>query len=147
MTLTDKILSLPTTNAGDSVPLNLVVEAVKDAVVVELDPKYHPHDPEDATEALVWAALDTAWNILGEAAVKSILLQIREQSAELGFEMPPDDEIFRLASEDGDPDAPTCYRDLIPESVVAANLIGRAFQILVDLAGNGAAEGFGNDGA
>lgn len=70
------------------------------------------HDNE--LERLAYAAIDTAWNLLNEYAVRVTLQEIREEAERVGADFPSDTGLFREARESGDPDAPTSYRDLYP---------------------------------
>lgn len=66
-------------------------------------------------ERLAYSALDTAWNLLNEYAVRVTLQELREESVKAGVtDFPSDAKLFADAIESGDPDAPTSYRDLYP---------------------------------
>lgn len=106
-----------------------------DTVEVKLDPELHKRTPETVIEGIAWPVLDTAFNLLRDAAVKVVLQELRTSAAEQGAPFPAtDEELFKLARESGDPDAPTSYRDLAPESMLAAEGLHAVFLELIDTA-------------
>lgn len=132
MSLTDRIKQLPTTNAGVNIHLAQALEVVANAVPVEVDTERHTREPQDEGERISWAALDTTWNILREYAVRSVLQDIRDQAAEQGIELPTDEQLFEEGRKSGNPDAPTSYLDLAPNTRAAAEHLATAFGLLFD---------------
>lgn len=66
-------------------------------------------------ERLAYSALDTAWNLLNEYAVRVTLQELREEAVKVGVtDFPSDEKLFEDAIASGDPDAPKSYRDLYP---------------------------------
>jgi len=83
-------------------------------VHVGVDPSRHNEEPESEVQRLTWAALDTAWNLLRETAVRLALLELREQLTAQGFtDMPTDEDLFEQAREEGE--GATSYLDLAPD--------------------------------
>lgn len=111
MSLADRINALPTTNAGENLRKAQVLDLAKHAVEVKSDA---PDAHDNELERLAYAAIDTAWNLLNEYAVRVTLQEIREEAERVGADFPSDTGLFREARESGDPDAPTSYRDLYP---------------------------------
>lgn len=99
--------------------------------------------PPTATEALIWPYLDTAYNLLREAAVRLVLHEIRQQAAEQGQTVEPDEELFRQARESGVEGAPTSYMDLAPDGELPAMSFHGVFGLLVDMAAADAEQGLG----
>jgi hypothetical protein len=117
-------------------------------VAVEFDQSMHPDtdfDSLDAQSKIAFAALDTAYKLLRESAVRVTLQAVREAAAEQGQTLEADEELFRQATESGDPDAPTGYADLAPDVPLAALGLHGAFGLLVDAATAEAAEAFGTE--
>jgi hypothetical protein len=114
-------------------------------VEVKLDPSLRAAqaDPAPKTEraALAWPFLDTAYNLLREAAVRLALHEVRKQAAEQGFAMPGDEELFAQAKESGELFAPTSYMDLAPDDEMAALSFHGVFSILADKAMEDAVNG------
>ena len=116
-----------------------------------IDPVLHDgREPESEVERVIWETLDTAWNVLRESAVRVTLLEIRAQLKEQGFEdMPSDEEMFELARQSGDPEAPTSYLDLAPRRgegpavEMAGQSLFTTFQLLADQAMLDASEALG----
>lgn len=101
-------------------------------IEVKLDPSIHLRSPEGEFEEVSWAALDTAWNLLRETAVKLTLISLREQAAEQGVPFPAtDEELFREAKEAEGDDAPDGYRDLAPDNELAAAGLHAVLQVLL----------------
>lgn len=115
-------------------------------ITVAIDPELHADQPENEAERIVWEALDTAWNLLRETAVRVTILELREQLAEAGFtNMRSDEELFAEATQPGaDPDMAKSYLDLAPDSKLAAVGLSGVFEILVDQARIEASEGMGD---
>lgn len=122
---------------------------MSDTFKVEFDQSLHPSvKPGDLDEPslLAFAALDTAYNLLRDYAVRVTLATIRIEAAEQGQTLPSDEEMFRLAKESGVEGAPTSYRDLAPLVSQAAMALHEAFEYLVVTATEEAVEGmFGGD--
>lgn len=117
-------------------------------VTVEFDPAMHPNtdfDSLDEPSKLAFAVLDTSYKLLREYSVRVTLASIREQAAEQGQTLEPDEELFRQAKEGGDPEAPTSHMDLAPNVDLAALRLHGAFTLLVDTATADAVEAFGLD--
>lgn len=114
-------------------------------VEVKIDETVHERAPRDETEALIWATLDTAYNLLRETAVRLTLIEIREQGAEQGVAVESDEELFRECRESGDPEAPTSYMDLAPDNELAARGLYAAFGLLVDQAYEDARQGLNGE--
>lgn len=116
-----------------------------------IDPELHDgREPESEVQRITWETLDTVWKVLREGAVRVTLAEIRAQLKEQGApDLPSDEEMFRLAAESGDPDAPTSYLDLAPRrgdgpavELAGHSLLG-VLQLLTDQAMADASEGFG----
>ena len=100
-------------------------------IEVKVDEKLHSRNPEPGTEEISWSALDTAWNLLRETAVRLVLHDLRTQATEQGLDFPAtDEELFQAARDSGDPDAPTSYLDLAPDTEIAAMGLHSALQVL-----------------
>lgn len=100
-------------------------------IAVQVDPSLHGRAPEPGVEAISWAALDTAWNLLRESAVRVTLQSLRNQAAEQGVPFPATDEaLFQEARDSGDPDAPRNHLDLGPDSREAAAGLEAVFREL-----------------
>lgn len=83
-------------------------------ITVAIDPSMHDRPPESQAQSITWETLDTAWNLLREAATRLALLELREQLTAQGFtDMPTDEELFELAREEGE--GATSYLDLAPQ--------------------------------
>jgi hypothetical protein len=142
--LSDKINALPAVLAADgfSVSREAVLDLVKDAFLVEVDPEAHAREPRNAEERFVWATLDTAFRVLGVGAVRSVMRGLAEQAAAQNVPWESDEEIFRLAGESGDPDAATSYAGLIPNDAQAKILAARSFYRLLEVTNDIAVETF-----
>lgn len=114
-------------------------------VKVEFDPSLHPSvnfDELDAESKIAFAALDTAYNLLRESAVRVVLMSIRTEAAKQGTPITvTDEELFKLAEESGVEGVPTSYRDLAPNVELAALSLHSAFELLVEAAAVEAEEG------
>lgn len=120
-------------------------EARAGHVEVKLDPSLRAakEDPAPQTddEKSAWPLLDTAYNMIREAAVRVTLNEIRRQSVEQGVDVGTDEELFRQAAASGIPGAPTSYADLAPDHINAATLFYECFTTLFDKAMNDAVSG------
>ena len=111
-------------------------------IEVKVDLENHNRAPAPGMEELTWKYLDTAWNLLRDAAVELTLQSMREQAAEQGIDFPStDEELFQRAKDSGDPGAPTSYRQLAPSSEIAAQGLHAILQVLVNQSGQDAQEG------
>lgn len=107
-------------------------------------------EPGSEIQRLQWEALDTAWDLLRETAVKVVLIALREQAAEQGATLRTDEEMFaeaRAMVERGE-QAATSYLELAPQAGdpnPLVNLAGQGldgvFHMLVDAAAQMAQEG------
>ncbi len=111
-------------------------------VKVEIDEARHKTQPQDEVERIVWAYIDTAYNLMRVAAVRANLTELRIRLAEQGLTVPSDEEMFADLKASGDPEAPTTYLDLGPSRRDAALLLATAFEILADTAFEEMGEGF-----
>lgn len=90
-------------------------------VPVEIDPSLHDSPPNTPADYLLRAYLDTAYNLVREAAVRMTILSLREA----GFPMPEtDEELFVL------PGGPSCYTDLAPLGGTSSSALYLSFEIL-----------------
>lgn len=120
---------------------------MSEARTVEI--KLHPElrsaleDPAPKTEEdrEVWPLLDTAYQLIREAAVRAVFVEIRRQAKEQGVEIGDDEELFRQARESGVEGAPTTYMDLAPDHPMIARTFHSAFAALYNLAMQDAATG------
>lgn len=124
-----------------TVPLDEVLALTDRAVLVEVDPALHPEAPATDIQRLNWEALDTAWKLLREYAVRITLAEVRAQARAQGIDFPEDEELFRLNAESGDVFAATEYLDLAPASPQAAQFLAQAFNELQNIAFQEASEG------
>lgn len=122
---------------------------VKQTVTVEFDPELHTKvkfEDLDEPTRIAFAAMDTAYNVLRDAAVRVTLASLRTAQQEAGEDFPLDEELFQQAKESGIEGAPTSYRDLAPQSLEAAMNLDAAFSVLVEMATSDAVAGlFGLD--
>lgn len=115
-------------------------------IPVEFDESMHPTislDGLDEQTKLSFAALDTAYKLLREYAVRVTLVSVRETLGEAGVTVPSDDELFRQSRESGVEGAPASYMDLAPDLRGAALALHDAFTLLVDASIEEAAEALG----
>lgn len=100
----------------------------KNVVTVEINPEMHPgQEPEDAEQALAWAALDTIWGIMSEYAARTVLASIRTQVKEQGGDFPDDAEILEILKSEGFEK----FADLAMGDHLAAGLLQGAFDHIV----------------
>lgn len=111
-------------------------------VDIKIDPALHPADekPDGPGDEMVWAYLDTAYNLLREASVRSTIQAAREAAEGFGItDFPTDEELF------ADPDliveGVRGYLDLAPDHPVAASGLLGAFSALEKLAADTALRG------
>lgn len=97
----------------------------KHTVTVEVDLPIHKRPPQDGYEKIAWAALDTAWNLLREYAVRAVLAEMRELAEEDGIPFPSDEEL--LSREGG----PRTYLDMAVNPEDAGQALDAAFRILI----------------
>ena len=122
-------------------PLDEVLKLTDRAVLVEVDPALHPEAPATDIERLNWEALDTAWKLLRDFAVRITLAEVRAQARAQGIDFPEDEELFRLNVESGDVFAAAEYLDLAPASPEAARFLAQSFGLLQNTAFEEASEG------
>lgn len=99
-----------------------------------IDPSMHSRTPENRTEEIVWAHLDTAYNLIREGAVRLLLEDMRSSAVEVGIPFPEtDEELFKqmgeTAAELGEK-GPENHLDLAPHSdafAAALDLMFRTF--------------------
>lgn len=124
----------PMTNA----PLPRLVE-------VRLHPELRQasEDPTPKTDEdkAVWPLLDTAYQLVREAAVRAVFVEIRKQAAEQGVTLGDDDTLIRESRESGVEGAPTSVMDLAPDHPAIAGLFHQVFEGLFELAMLDAVEG------
>lgn len=111
-------------------------------VKLELAEDSKNREPETLSTVLAWAALDTAWNLLREMAVRQALAQVREAAGRKGVEWPAtDEEVFEqikvahgteklpsyLGLAPGDPDR---LEEQRPEIQMAAGAFQQVLMIL-----------------
>lgn len=85
-------------------------------IKVEIDQDLHgEQQPESPTEAYVWAAMDTAWNLLRETAIRRVLDNLRTSAAEASGRVIPSNEVIFQKMSDANDGARIGYRDLAPE--------------------------------
>ncbi len=115
-------------------------------ITVEIDPERGTGVPSDNVEAEVRAAVDTAWKLLRESAVRATMIALREEMAEQGIVVPTDEELFSQSSSTG---GPASYLELAPDNPQALFHLNAAVRILVTQAAVDAEAGlgFGQGGA
>lgn len=123
------------------VPLAEVLKLTDRAVLVEVDPALHAAEPGSDIQRLNWEALDTAWKLLREYAVRITLAEVRAQARAQGIDFPEDEELFRANIESGDPFAASGYLDLAPASPESARFLAQSFGLLQNTAFEEASEG------
>lgn len=106
-------------------------------VEVKIDEKVHPNPPQDEASQLVWAALDTAYNLLRETAAEVTFMEVRKQAKEQGFEYPDEAVMFAQAAERGI----RGWYDLAPDHPLAIEGIKSVFDVLAMVAMQEAEEG------
>lgn len=114
-------------------------------VKIEIDPDLHHREPVDDRERMVWATLDTAWNLLREQALHMTIKAVRDSVKMAGGNPPSDEEIFESLR--GRPDAPQSYREMAPTSPSAQAMLSAVFQTLLQEAVNTAFESIDSDPA
>lgn len=112
-------------------------------IVVAFDPTLHARSPESPSEEIVWAYLDTAYNLLREAAARLTIQEMREVAIEAGFPFPDDEQVFKDMAENTGVVA--TYMDLAPHSNKVAAAMDAAFRLLVAKARHEAADAAGGD--
>lgn len=116
----------------------------KRTITVGIDPSMHPGgESTNEYQKLLWAALDTAWNLLSEYAVRITLVQIREAMHAQGHEFPDEAGLFEQAVATGDPNAPRSYDDLKEGDYVAAEMLTAMFDRLIESTMRAASGGMG----
>lgn len=97
-----------------------------------VDPSMHTRAPADRAEEIVWAYLDTAYNLIRESAVRLLLEDMRSSAAEVGIQFPAtDEELFAdmnaTAAGLGE-EGPKNHLDLAPHSDAVATALDLTFQ-------------------
>lgn len=105
-----------------------------DWVKIQVDGQLNPGQvPENDHEAHTWALLDTAYNLLRVGIVKVLIAELREHLVEQGANaLPTDEQIFEAIRASGDPDGPTSYKDLAPDTHLARMGLKGVFGVLLD---------------
>lgn len=111
-------------------------------VEIRLDPALHIASPEGVIDGMSWAAMDTAWNLLRDTAVRVAIQVIRESSAEAGLPFPTtDQELFDQVEQAGIPGAPKSHRELAPWNEKAMTAFALVYQNLLKQAIEEASDG------
>jgi hypothetical protein len=114
-------------------------------VTVEVDPEIHTNPPKSGIQETVWAHLDTAYNLIREAAVRAVIDDMRRESQKQGLPFPDtDEELFQAAEAEGEVlgmEAPKGYRDLAAHSAEVIEAVEAAFRVLVRLTVQDARDG------
>lgn len=112
-------------------------------IELKYDPALHngKKRPSTPDEELIYPYLDTAYNLLREAAVRLVFQEIRDQGAEQGISVGTDEELFAESAASGVPGAPTTYMDLAPDNDMASLGFFTAFEVLAAQALEDASEG------
>lgn len=107
-------------------------------IELKLDPSLRKgKEPANEFEKLLYPYLDTAYNLLREAAVRATLKSIRDQAASQGVDLPSDDETFAKTAAEGI----SSYMDLAPDNLQAAATFYETFELLTEQAYSDATEG------
>lgn len=117
-------------------------------VEVKLDPSLRDRqdpEPTDEVEKIAWPLLDTAYNLVRVAAVRTVLQTIRDESRAAGVELESDEKLFQQAKESGAPGAPTTYLELAPDSELAASAFYGVYSLLTTMSAEDAEEGLGRE--
>ena len=108
---------------------------INHTVTVSVDPKMHTRAPSNPAQEIVWAYLDTAYNLLREAAVRLTIQDMRDSAAELSLPFPEtDQEVFDAMAAQGakfDIEPPKEYLDLATHSEAVTTAMELGFKILV----------------
>lgn len=134
--LSEKIDALPTTNAGINISKGQVMDLARRSVEIKLHPELRDAlaDPAPKTdeEKVVWPLLDTAYQLVREAAVRAVFVEVRRQAAEQGITLGTDEELIAASSDvEG---APENVMDLAPDSATIASTFHAVFEGLFELA-------------
>lgn len=109
---------------------------INHTVTVSVDPKMHTRVPSNPGQEIVWAYLDTAYNLLREAAVRLTIQDMRDSAAELGLPFPEtDQEVFESMAAQGakyDIEPPKNYLDLATHSDAVTTALDLGFNVLVE---------------
>lgn len=111
--------------------------------------KLHPElraamaDPTPKTDEdkVVWPLLDTAYQLVREAAVRAVFVEIRKQAAEQGVTLGTDEELIQQSLDSGVEGAPKTVMDLAPDHPMVADAFHSAFEGLFALAMQDAVQG------
>lgn len=109
-------------------------------IELKYDPALHngKKRPSTPDEELIYPYLDTAYNLLREAAVRLVLLEVRDQAAAQGTSIGTDEELFAESAATG---GPATYMDLAPDNDMASLGFFTAFEVLAAQALEDASEG------
>lgn len=136
--LSEKIDALPTTNAGINISKGQVMDLARRSVEIKLHPELRDAlaDPAPKTdeEKVVWPLLDTAYQLVREAAVRAVFVEVRRQAAEQGITLGTDETLIRESQESGVEGAPRSVMDLAPDSATIASTFHAVFEGLFELA-------------
>lgn len=98
-------------------------------VKIEIDSTMHARGPENEQERMIWAILDTAWNLLREGALHSTIYAVRKSIEDAGATTLTDEQIFESLKDN--PDAPRNYREMAPADPRAQAMVSAAFHLLL----------------
>lgn len=107
-------------------------EPHENLLVVKMDRDWHPNGVESKAAELHFAALDTAYKLLSEYAVRVAMESIRTAVNAIGGHMGSDAEVFAESADSGLDNAARSYTDLAPHDMAAAGQIAHAFETLID---------------
>lgn len=112
-------------------PMNRTVE-------IKLHPELRSamEDPAPKTDEdkAVWPLLDTAYQLVREAAVRAVFVEIRKQAAQQGVTLGTDEELIEQSLASGVEGAPKSVMDLAPDHPMVADAFHSAFEGLFELA-------------
>lgn len=97
-------------------------------------PEMHLRAPEDRAEEIVWATLDTVYNLMREGATRLVIQELRETYAEMGASYPMTDEAtLEMAIANAvamGVEAPKSLLDLAPHSSHVTEALDLSFRVL-----------------
>lgn len=126
--ITDRINAIETVMGTDGVPLvslEAVLAAVKNAVLVEIDPEMYPEIPEGQTDRETLAVVSTAYNLLADTAALFASRAIRADLEAAGVSLTSDEVAFATS------DSIHSYRDLAARNPDRVEELGDVFELLV----------------
>lgn len=132
--LTDRINALPTHLAADGVAVQLsdVLEIVKNAVPVEIDPTMYTDEhayQQNEKDRKILAVVSTVYNLLADTAAEFAAQHVRAKMQARGMSLLADEEMFAINRERNEGGA-TSYRDLAHHSAEVVMAIGELFDHL-----------------